>query len=69
MALIRRLLMRRFNLASCMGIDGGEILDRPMPVRGVGIKFYEVVFGGRVRDRADLEGVAAVEGWIAGKDA
>ena len=40
-----------------------------MPVRGVGIKFYEVVFGGRVRDRADLEGVAAVEGWIAGKDA
>jgi len=33
------------------------------------MKFYEVVFGGRVRDRADLEGVAAVEGWIAGKDA
>ena len=52
-----------------MGIDGGEILDRPMPVRGLKLELHEVVFGGTALDRADLEGVAAVEGWIAGEDA
>ena len=56
-------------MASCMGVDGGKILDRPMPVRGLDLEFHEVVFGGSALDRADLEGAAVVEGGVAGEDA